>query len=452
MDWEQQHGDSSTQGYKNTKTTRRTSLNHPPPKESSSTLSTNCTKQNLTQDFNINFCIRHSYLFIAIMKKQLQELKMESMQDRLDSLELRFEGLAGDFTHLSAYQLSKQCISCMEDIRSLAADCLIENTDRYFACFDRKEFIKYARDTRRSMSFDVDANDLIRCNSIDAGHHRQMTEEERGDRFISLKASVPPAKFCIPPYDAHELFVELAGNLRDFAIRELEYHDHPYVPHSNANSQPPPPYESQGRGLQYQGNSQPVVAAMPSVESSFASGASFVSIATEMSGDEESNEHHFKAWAEKQLKEHEKHLQRPVTPHVIADALHHYQNAQYDRSALPLGLQLYRLCPIEGGSGYWPKEAVIPDLATGRDSDSGFADGDIEVLTTTSGRLRDVNWDLGPVLAKDVPAPHPLLPEWMGAVQRHANEELKEFGLVVAWRYHGSEAWMDRYGHLIPQV
>ncbi|KAF5615338.1 uncharacterized protein FTJAE_13390 [Fusarium tjaetaba] len=386
------------------------------------------------------------------MENQLQDLKMENMQDRLDSLELRFEELANNLTHLCATQLSKQCISCMEDVRSLATDCLTQNADHYYACFDRKEFIKYARNIRRSMAFDVDANDMIRCNSIDAGHHRQMTEEERGDRFMSLKASVPPAKFCIPPYDAHELFVELADNLRDFAIRELEYHDHPYVPHSNANSQSPPPYESQGRGLQYQGSSQPIAAAMPSVESSFGSGASFVSIATEMSGDEESKEQHFKAWAKTQVAEHEKHLQRPVTPHVIASALHHNHNARYNRSALPLGLQLYRLCPVEGGSGYWPAEAVIPDLATGRDSDSGFADGDIEILTTTRDRLRDVNWASGPVLAKDVPAPHPLLPDWMGAVQKHANEELIEFGLVVAWRYHGSEAWMDRYGHLVPQV
>ncbi|KAF5535418.1 hypothetical protein FNAPI_12061 [Fusarium napiforme] len=302
------------------------------------------------------------------------------------------------------------------------------------------------------MSLDIDANDMIRCSSIDAGHHRQMTEEERSDRFMSLKASVPPAKFCIPPHDAHELFVELADNLRDFAIQELEYHEQPYVPGPSANSQLPPPYESQGRGLQYQGSSQPIAAAMPSVESSFGSGASFVSIATEMSGDEESKEQQFKAWAKTQDTEHEKHLQRPVTPHVIADALHHIHTAQYKRSALPLGLQLYRLCPVEGGSGYWPEEAVIPDLATGRDSDSGFADGDIEVLTTTRDRLRDVNWASGPVLVKDVPAPHPLLPDWMGAIKKHANEEHKEFGLVVAWRYHGSEAWMDRYGHLVPQV
>ncbi|PNP84986.1 hypothetical protein FNYG_01683 [Fusarium nygamai] len=222
------------------------------------------------------------------MDKQLKELKMENMHDRLGSLELRFEELANNLTHLCARQLSKQCISCMEDIRSLASDCLIENTDRYLACFDRKEFIKYARDTRRSMSFDVDANNMIQCNSIDARHHRQMTEEERGDRFMRLKASVLPTKFCVPPYNAHELFIELAVNLRDFAIGELEYPGQPYVPHPSANNQPPPPYEIQGRGLQYQGSSQTVAAAMPSIESSFGSGASFVSIATEISGDEES--------------------------------------------------------------------------------------------------------------------------------------------------------------------
>ncbi|KAF5704153.1 hypothetical protein FMUND_12696 [Fusarium mundagurra] len=227
------------------------------------------------------------------MEKYLQEIKMDNMQDRLDTLELRFEELANNFAHLSAKQLSKQCISCMEDIRSLGSDCLIENIDRYLACFDRQEFVKYARDIRRSMCFHVDANNLIQCNRLEAQHHRQMTEEERGDRFMSLKAGIPPAKFCLPPYDAHELFVELASSLESFAVREMEYHDQPCVPDPSANNQPPPPYESQGRGLQYQGRPQPVADAMPSVEDSVRSSASFVSIATEMSGDEESKEQRF---------------------------------------------------------------------------------------------------------------------------------------------------------------
>ncbi|KAF5559677.1 hypothetical protein FPHYL_6989 [Fusarium phyllophilum] len=192
--------------------------------------------------------------------------------------------------------------------------------------------------------------------------------------------------------------------------------------------------------------------AVPSVESSFVSGASFVSTATEVPGDEESKEEHFEEWAQAELAAYNEHLELPVAPHVISDALSHYKNAQLHRWALPLGFQLYRLCPLEGGSGYWPKESVIPDLAPGRDPNSGFADGDIEVLTTTRERLRDVSWDLGPVLAKEVPAPHPLLPDWMDKIQKHANEELIEFGVVVAWRYYGTEAWMDRYGHLVPQV
>ncbi|KAF5704152.1 hypothetical protein FMUND_12695 [Fusarium mundagurra] len=136
----------------------------------------------------------------------------------------------------------------------------------------------------------------------------------------------------------------------------------------------------------------------------------------------------------------------------MSDVLPYYQDVQYGRSALPLGLQLYRLCPVGGGAGYWPQESVIPDVALGRDPHSAFAKGDIEALTTTRGRLRDVNWASGPVLAKEVPTPHPLLPDWMDKIQDPLAEELSEFGLMVAWRYHGTEAWMDRYSHLVPEV
>lgn len=151
------------------------------------------------------------------------------------------------------------------------------------------------------MQFKVDENNTIQRIYREAGHHRQMTEEERHDRFLSLKAGVPPAKFCFPPYDAHELFVDLAINLGNFTIRELEYHDQPYVPDDAAMSQPPPPYESQGRGLHHRGNSHPMAAQMPRVEDSFGSGASFESIATDMSGDEESKEVYFKRWSQLQL-------------------------------------------------------------------------------------------------------------------------------------------------------
>ncbi|KAG5801838.1 hypothetical protein H9Q74_009045 [Fusarium xylarioides] len=333
------------------------------------------------------------------MDKQLQEIKMENMQDRLDSLELRFKELANNFPHLSAKQLSKQCISCMEDIRSLASDCLIANTDRYLHDYDRADFIKYARDHRQSMRFDVDANNMIRCNRLEAGHHRQMKEEERGDHFISLKAGVPPAKFCFPPYNPNELFVDLAANLESLTSRELEYHRQPYVPDAAVTSQPPPPYESQDRGLQYRASPHPTASAMPPVESSFGSGTSFVSIATEMSGDEESKEEYFKAWAQRQA-----------------------------------------------------YKSVIPDLDPEGDPTSSFDEGDIEVLTTTRDRLRDKNWDSGPVLEMEVPAPHPLLPDWMDEVQSLVTEDISEFGLVVAWRYYGTGAWMDRYGHLVPVV
>ncbi|RBA14459.1 hypothetical protein FPRO05_03251 [Fusarium proliferatum] len=192
------------------------------------------------------------------MEKKLREIKMEIMQDRLDSLEFRLEELANSFAQLNTKQLSKECINCMQTIRNLASDILIANTDQYLAYFNRAEFIEYAQESRQAMQFKVDENNTIQRIYREAGHYRHMREEERHDRFLSLKAGVPPAKFCFPPYDAHALFVNLAINLENLTIRELEYHDQPYVPDDAAISQPPPPYESQGRGLHHRGNSHPM--------------------------------------------------------------------------------------------------------------------------------------------------------------------------------------------------
>ncbi|RKL32605.1 hypothetical protein BFJ72_g10548 [Fusarium proliferatum] len=345
------------------------------------------------------------------MEKKLREIKMEIMQDRLDSLEFRLEELANSFAQLNTKQLSKECINCMQTIRNLASDILIANTDQYLAYFNRAEFIEYAQESRQAMQFKVDENNTIQRIYREAGHHRQMTEEERHDRFLSLKTGVPPAKICFPPYDAHALFVNLAINLENLTIRELEYHDQPYVPDDAAISQPPPPYESQGRGLHHRGNSHPMAAEMPRVEDSFGSGASFESIATDMSGDEESKEVYFKAWTQIQLAAYDKYLQLPVTPHVISD--------------------------------------VYPDPEG--DQTSSFKEGDIEILTTTRDRLRDDNWDSGAVLEMEVPAPDPLLPDCMLAMGRLKPQELGDFGIIVAWRYYGTEPWMDRYGHLIPE-
>lgn len=386
------------------------------------------------------------------MEKQLQEIKIEIMQDRLDSLEFRLEELANSFAQLTTKQLSKECINCMQAIRNLASDCLIANTDQYLACFDRTEFIKYAQESRQKMRFTVDENNTIERIYREAGHHRQMREEERHDRFISLKASVPSAKFCFPLYNAHELFLELAINLEDFTVRELEYHDQPYVPDDAAISQPPPPYESQGRGLRHQDSARLMAATMPRVEDSFSSGASFQSIATDMSGDEESKEVHFKRWSQLQLSAYDRYLKLPVTPHVISEALSHYENAQVERWALPLGLQLCRLFSVESRPGCVAYKSVIPGPDPKGDLTSSFKEGDIEILTTTRDRLRDQNWDSGAVLELEVPAPHPLLLDCMVAMERLRPEELGDFGLVVAWRYYGTEAWMDRYGHLVPDV
>ncbi|KAF4953638.1 hypothetical protein FGADI_5974 [Fusarium gaditjirri] len=351
------------------------------------------------------------------MEKQLQDLKMEIMQDRLDSLECRLKELANSLTQLSAKQLSKQFISCMEAIRNLASDCLIENTDRYLDCFDRTEFFQYARGSRRAMRFDLDGDNIIERTYLEAGHHRQMIEEERRDRFMSLKAGVPPAKFCFPPNNAHELF-------------------------------PPPPYGSEGRGLQYRGSPHPMAAAMPGAEHSYGSGASFESIPSELSGDEESKEEHFEAWAQQQREEYGKYLQLPVTPHVISAVLSHYEDAQVGRWPLPLGLKLYRLFPAEGQTGRWDYETVVHEPSG--NPNSSFNEGDIQILTTTRERLKDENWDSGSVLKRRVPTPHPLLPDCMALVERLTPEELSEFGLLVAWCYCGTKAWMDRYGHLVP--
>ncbi|KAH7232295.1 uncharacterized protein BKA55DRAFT_695714 [Fusarium redolens] len=201
------------------------------------------------------------------MEKHLQEAKKMIIQDRLDSLELRLEELANNFAHLPTEQLSKHCISCMNDIRSLAYECLIENIDR----FDKSEYDQ-VKETLQSMRFDVNEKNLIECSYHRDDCEPQITLEERRDRFMGLKAGVPPAKLCFLPYNAHELFDKLATGLKDVAIEELKYRMHILMqapaPSNQLSLSDNNLHDKQGGGPQYRGKLKPKAAAMLCVEDS----------------------------------------------------------------------------------------------------------------------------------------------------------------------------------------
>ncbi|KAF4343963.1 hypothetical protein FBEOM_2070 [Fusarium beomiforme] len=355
------------------------------------------------------------------MDKPLQNARKLLIQDRLDSLNLRLEELGKDVTNLSTDRFSKQCISCMKDIRSLAYGCLIENIDR----FDRSEYDNRMKETLRVMRFDVNKNNGIELDSHPRVSQPLMAIGERIKGFMALKFALPPAKLCLTPYNAHDIFEELATNLKSLAIEELKCREYDLIKtsaprdhDSSSNNQLGPP---------------------------LAPGSSFGRPVVDTTPEEEASKKAMELWVEKQNDMYQTFLQLPVTSHIVSVSLSHYEDTKVHKYPLPSGLTLLRL-HYDNGVGEWCYSSVIP----GNEENSAFPfkKGDVEVLTATRNKLRQENLIWGMALEKQVPEPHPLLLQ----LELHFDSIIpEEFGVVVAWRYYGSKQWMDRYGHLVSE-
>ncbi|KAF5600658.1 hypothetical protein FPANT_2196 [Fusarium pseudoanthophilum] len=136
-----------------------------------------------------------------------------------------------------------------------------------------------------------------------------------------------------------------------------------------------------------------------------------------------------------------KRLRVPVTNDVVSVALRTYKDCRDLELPVPEGLALHALSPLDTGEE-WSVQEI--EISSGPNS---YPDGTtIEAITITRQQLR-AHYK-GAEFKKEVPATHPTLDN----LDLDFDKEIScEYGIVVAWRFVGSEAWMDRYGHLVPQ-
>ncbi|KAF4443758.1 hypothetical protein F53441_11361 [Fusarium austroafricanum] len=262
----------------------------------------------------------------------------------------------------------------------------------------------------RSLAYECLNENIDRLDRAD-NHQRdddpQCTIERRRGAFMGLKFKLPPTRLCLWPYNAHAIFEDLAFHFKNCVIGELKYRE------NNPDSCSKAPamlitYRPIFNSVSYEKESKEAIEFYTSCENDA----------------------------------YQEYLRLPVTCHVASVALSHYADIKFDGLPLPSGLALQRLRRDESTRG-WHSTPAIPG------SDFTFRKGDVEVLTATRLRLREENWTWGRALKKRVPPAHPLLE------QLNLNFDCiipEEFGVVVAWRHYGNEAWLDRYGHLPNKV
>lgn len=150
---------------------------------------------------------------------------------------------------------------------------------------------------------------------------------------------------------------------------------------------------------------------------------------------------HYERWIQKQVADHEQYLRLPVQDDVACVALRTYKDCRVLEFPSPQGMALHALSSLGIGEEWRVREVEISS------GTSSYGPGTtIEVITMTREQLHDHYH--GAEYKKTVPETHPALSNLGVNFDKETSEE---YGIVIAWRYVGSEAWMDRYGHLVPQ-
>ncbi|KAF9765932.1 hypothetical protein IL306_001711, partial [Fusarium sp. DS 682] len=256
--------------------------------------------------------------------------------------------------------------------------------------------------------------------------------EERQDSLMDLKNDIPLSEWCFLPYDAHDLFMELAKKFKALVVDALKCH----VQLFRAVIMEDDPAQSEQSitlGHSHEGS----VTGVPEKVSGETSVYSQEAIQHVRDSFREAE---IKVWTEKQIDAYDRYLQLPVTDDVVSFALVEYKACRCLRCPLPPGLSLYALS-LNTDTNSWWVEQVNP--AAPEDTCPSVR---IEVITITRHMLRI--YCKGAPLKKEVPTTHPSL--------ANLNLDFEDFTLpeseiVVAWKFFGSDAWMDRYGHLVPE-
>jgi hypothetical protein len=233
--------------------------------------------------------------------------------------------------------------------------------------------------------------ELTRSFADDEKDDQPDFNQDRKDSLLLYAASVMPVSWYIRNHnDASGLFIEQATTIRMCCLDELKHHYGNSLMNSSNDDDIDAPYD---RMLE-----------------------------------------EMKAFRKKRLRV-------PVTDDVVSVALRTYKDCRDLDLPVPQGLAIHALSPLGTGEE-WSVHEV--DISSGPDS---YPDGTtIETITITREQLR-AHYK-GAEFKKEVPATHPTLDN----LDLDFDKEIcSGCRIVVAWRFVGSDAWMDRYGHLVPQ-
>jgi hypothetical protein len=147
-------------------------------------------------------------------------------------------------------------------------------------------------------------------------------------------------------------------------------------------------------------------------------------------------------WIQHQVDSHVRYLRLPVTDDVASVAVQEYDDYCDLESPFPQGMSLLALSPAEDR---WFVQPVNPSAEK---TPSRRPVHVIEVITITRQQLRSDYEFVGDAFKKEVPVIHPSLTKFNIDLEKIIPPE---FGIIVAWKFVGGNAWMDRYGHIVPK-
>ncbi|KAF5631102.1 uncharacterized protein FTJAE_7968 [Fusarium tjaetaba] len=299
------------------------------------------------------------------------------------------------FDRVPAAIIARSCLAILKSMISLSYSSVMLFIDKYNESRLRRKFEEIQKFQELTRSFSDDENDdhleFIRSFADDEKDDHPDFNQDRKGSLLLYAASVMPVSWYLRNHnDASGLFIEQATTIRMCCLDELKQH--------YGNSFMDSSDDDDGRALYH-----------------------------------------------RMLQEMEalrmKHLRVPVTDDVVSVALRTYKDCRDLDLPAPEGLAIHALSPLDTG-----KEWLVQEVEISSEPDS-YPDGTtIEAITLTRDQLRAHYKGAG--FKKEVPATHPTLDN----LDLDFDKEIScEYGIVVAWRFVGSEAWMDRYGHLVSQ-
>ncbi|SCV50060.1 uncharacterized protein FFB14_11248 [Fusarium fujikuroi] len=342
-------------------------------------------------------------------EETMEQLKKQLIQNQLDSLHISIENLAKSIAHVPADIIARSCLAIMKSMSSLAYGCVMESINRY----DESRLQQVCEEIQAlTCSFAEDdedgRNDLEAMQLLDKPHLKDELRDNPPDVKVNALLCIPEkgnamtVEFCRPPYDYAEIFIEQAKWIRASFIEELKHH-----------YRSPPAISSEDEDV--------FSATLPLLAQPINA--------------------HYENWIKKQVADHEQYLRLPVQDDVACVAIRTYKDCRDFEFPCPPGLALHALSSSGTGEGWRVQEVEISSEL------SSYPRGaTMEIITMTREQLHDHYH--GAEYKKTVPETHPALSNLGVNFDKEISEE---YGIVIAWRFVGSEAWMDRYGHLVPQ-